>query len=87
MNLPVFSIACWVLGLMAFAQLLVAGMALAMRFEQSRQLQVVEKIVFQSVTAPPSVAPTSPVVPALPTLVSRPPAPPPEPTPMSVPQI
>ena len=34
---------------MAFTQLLVAGMALATRFEESRQVRVVEKVVVKSV--------------------------------------
>ena len=34
---PVFAISCWALGLMAFVQLLVAALALATKFEESRQ--------------------------------------------------
>lgn len=42
---PVFPIACWGLGLVAFSQLLVAGLALAERFESSQVVRVVEKEV------------------------------------------
>jgi tetratricopeptide (TPR) repeat protein len=44
-NPPVFPIACWALGLVAFSQLLVAGVALSKRFEESRVVRVVEKEV------------------------------------------
>lgn len=40
-----FVIACCGLGLVAFSQLLIAGMALAMRFEEGRQVRIVEKEV------------------------------------------
>lgn len=87
---PVFAVACWFLGLMAFIQLLVAGMALATRFEESRVVRVVEKEVPKPVIVRvPQPAAESPVV-------SRPPAqsaaPAPEsptiaPTPLKVPQV
>lgn len=41
----VFPVACWALGLMAFSQLLVAGMALATRLEESKVVRVIEKEV------------------------------------------
>ena len=41
-RLPVFAISCWTMGLMAFSQLLIAGMALATRFEES---QVVKEVI------------------------------------------
>lgn len=41
----VFAISCAGLGLMALSQLLVAGMALAVRFEQGREVRIVEKEV------------------------------------------
>ncbi len=41
-RLPVFVISCWAMALMAFSQLLIAGMALATRFEES---QVVREII------------------------------------------
>ena len=44
-RLPVFTLSCWVLGLMAFTQLLVAGMALATRFDESREVRTVIKEV------------------------------------------
>lgn len=86
-RLSVFPVACWILGLMAFTQLLVAGMALATRFEESRQVRVVEKVVVKSVIVrlPTHAEPSPP--PAEPSVVSRPPVPPPAPTPMTIPQI
>lgn len=50
----VFRLSCWFMGLVAFSQLIVSGVALAMRIESSREVKVVEKIV-----APP-VEPKSP---------------------------
>ncbi|MFT3990157.1 MAG: tetratricopeptide repeat protein [Luteolibacter sp.] len=44
-RLPVFPIACWALGATAFSQLLIAGMALSQRFEESKQVRIVEKEV------------------------------------------
>lgn len=44
-RLPVFAISCWTMALMAFFQLLIAGMALATRFEESRVVKVVTKEV------------------------------------------
>jgi len=41
----VFAIACCVLGLIAFSQLLIAGMALAARLEDNRTIRIVEKEV------------------------------------------
>jgi hypothetical protein len=72
---------------MAFTQLLVAGMALATRFEESRQVRVVEKVVVKSVIVrlPTHAEPSPP--PPEPSVVSRPPVPPPAPTPMTIPQI
>ncbi len=44
-HLPVFAISCWALCLIAFGQLLVAGMALAARYEDSQVIRYVEKEV------------------------------------------
>lgn len=41
----VFRLSCWLLGVVAFTQILVAGVALAMRVESGRTVKVVEKIV------------------------------------------
>ena len=72
---------------MAFVQLLVAAMALATRFEDSKQLRVVEKEVLKPVVIH-LPAPTVPA-PAVPSVVSRPPVPEPslEPTPVAPPRI
>jgi hypothetical protein len=101
-KLPVFPVACWLLGMMGFMQLLVAGLALAIRFEDSRQVRVVEKEVLKSVlvrvpaAADPAVLSPPPLPPPLssvPPVVSRPPVqrvpepPAAVPTPMSVPRI
>lgn len=89
---PVFPVACWFLGLMAFVQLLVAGMAMATRLEESRVVRVVEKEILKSVVVRvPTPAPT--VVPVAPSIVSRPPvaveppAPTVAPTPLATPQV
>ena len=47
-----FRITCWLMGLMAFSQLIISGVTLAIRFEQTRQVKVVEKIVPQEVSIP-----------------------------------
>lgn len=46
---PVFPLACGVLGLVAFAELLVAGLALATRLEDAREVRIVEKEVLKPV--------------------------------------
>ena len=80
---------------MAFVQLLIAGMALATRLEESREVRIVEKEVLKPVLVrvPVKAAPEEAAV------VSRPPVPPApiaapvadvpavEPTPLSVPQV
>ncbi len=69
------------LGLLAFAQLLTAGVALAVRMERSQQVRVEEKVVTKIVTvaaAPPK--PAKEVVAVAP--ASPPPLPPPDPTPL-----
>jgi hypothetical protein len=91
-NLPVFSVACWLLGLMAFVQLLVAGMAMATRLEESRVVRVIEKEVPKPVVIRvPAAAPAaeSGVVSRPPVPVTPPPpvAPMVEPTPLVVPQV
>jgi len=68
---------------MAFIQLLVAGLALATRFEESRQVRVVEKEVLKSVI----VRIPAQAQPAAPPVVSHPPVPPPVPSPMTTPRI
>ncbi len=56
---PVFPIACWVLGGIAFLQLLVAGMALAARFEATRQVRVLVKEVTKWVMVPAPAKPAA----------------------------
>lgn len=78
---------------MALLQLLVAGLALATRFEENRQVRVVEKEVFKPVVVQVPAPAESAVAaaPAAPAVVSRPPIaapePPPEPTPVTTPAI
>jgi hypothetical protein len=77
----VFRLSCWILGLVAFAQLLTTGVALAVRMERAQEVRVEEKVVTRIVTVaatPPkpakevvAVAPASPAA-----------LPPPEPTPL-----
>lgn len=70
-NIPVFPVACWALAMMAFTQLLVAGMALATRLEESKQVRVIEKEVLKPVV----VRVPTPAAQAAPPVVSRPPVP------------
>lgn len=93
---PVFALACWALGLMALFQLLIAGMALAARFENTRREKVVvrevPKLVVVRIPAASEEAPAPPAG-----IVSTPPAeaapvtaadiPLPEPTPLAVPAV
>ena len=82
-----FRLSCWVLGMIAFGQLLAAGFAVAVRVERAREVRVVEKVVPQIVTveapAPkpskPMVAVPPPSVAALPPMPSATPLPPPRP--------
>ncbi|MCU0776986.1 MAG: hypothetical protein MUF86_04885 [Akkermansiaceae bacterium] len=91
MKAPAFAAACWFLGMMAFAQLLIAGMALATRLEESREVRVVEKEVLRPVAV--RVPVPMPAESADPGVVSRPPAtmkpeiPAVVPTPLDVPQV
>ncbi|NQX00007.1 tetratricopeptide repeat protein [bacterium] len=92
-RLPVFAISCWALALMAMSQLLVAGLALATRFEESRVVRTVIKEVPKLIAVRVPAAAANPDSPAA--VVSRPPvvAPPaaslplPPPTPVAVPQV
>lgn len=75
-KVPVFAISCWVLCLIAFTQLLIAGVALAARYEDSRVVRYIEKevpkTVIVRVPAPtPAEALAQPAAP----VISRPPAP------------
>jgi hypothetical protein len=70
-RVPVFPIACWALGLIAFSQVLVAGLALGARFESSRQVKVVDREVVKLVTVP--AAAKEPGVPEA--VIARPPLP------------
>lgn len=75
-----FTLACCGLGLMAFSQLLIAGMALAVRVEEGRQVRIVEKEVEKLVPIRISVPvagdpPAKPMARAVPEL---PPVPEPE---------
>jgi hypothetical protein len=91
-DFPVFTISCWALVLVAFAQLLIAGMALATRFEESREVRTIIKEVpkLVAIRVPANEADSSA------SIVSRPPAPIPPPaaslplpppTPMATPQV
>jgi TPR repeat len=95
-RLPVFAICCWALALMAMSQLLVAGMALATRLEESRVERIVvkevPKLIAVRVPAAPgeldrgsSVVSRPPVsIPAPPPVASLPPV---APTPLTTPQV
>ena len=55
-RVPVFPLACFALGAVAFAEIIVAGMALAARVESAREVKIVEREVVK-VVAVPSAAP------------------------------
>lgn len=78
------------MGVMAFVQLLIAGVALAMRLEQTREVKVVEKIVPTPVPAP-QVNVTPMPIPMIPEIADVPPAvetrPLPAPRPLTEPPI
>jgi hypothetical protein len=74
----VFRLSCWMLGVIAFAQLISAGVALAMRVESGRAVKIVEK----EVPSAPAVVLNRPVeapAPPLMTLEHRRETPPPAP--------
>lgn len=54
----IFAIACCALGLIAFSQLLIAGMALAARLENSQKIRIVEREVEKLVPYPVQAEPT-----------------------------
>lgn len=89
----VFRLSCWVLALVAFGQLLTAGVALAARVERAQEVKIVEKVVPAKIitvapeAAPPAVAvaPPTPKAVELPPLPETTPLPPPRP--LSVPAI
>ncbi|MES2437764.1 MAG: tetratricopeptide repeat protein [Verrucomicrobiota bacterium] len=89
---PVFAISCWALALMAFSQLLVSGMALATRFEESRDAKVVIKEVPKYIAVRVPAAPVESASSSA--VVSRPPLPAPAvsqplpaPTPVTAPIV
>jgi len=82
----VFVIACSGLGLVAFSQLLIAGMALAVRFEEGKQVRIVEKEVEKIVPIRISVPVADDPVPL--TVRPQPEMPPvPQPHELAVPKI
>lgn len=90
-EIPVFQVACWLIALMAFGQLLTAGLALASRFEKSQKVQIIEKEVPKLVTvrvpADPILATQAPVS-ARPPLTAAPPEmPTPSPAPIALPRV
>ncbi len=91
----VFAIACCALGIIAFSQLLISGIALAARLEQNQKVRIVEREVEKIVpyyVTPPGAAPLSSPPAPLDTL-PRPPADSasspvvPNPTPLTTPPI
>jgi hypothetical protein len=61
----VFRLSCWFMGLVALSQLIVSGVALAMRIESSREVKVVEKIVALAVEPKsPKLTPAPELTPA-----------------------
>lgn len=84
-----FRLSCWVLGMIAFGQLLAAGVAVAVRVERAREVRVEEKVVTKVVTVAAStpapkkgesvVAVAPPSAAALPPMPAATPLPPPRP--------
>jgi len=90
----VFRLSCWGLGVIAFGQLLAAGVAVSVRMEKAREVRVVERIVeipkIVTVAAKPVgplVAQASQATPVLPPPIAPEPAPLPPPRPLGVPVI
>ncbi len=84
----VFVLACCGLGLMAFSQLMVAGMALAVRFEKTQQVRVIEREVEKLVPIRISVPVARDSAPAKPRERVKPELPPvPEPEQLAAPTI
>lgn len=86
---PVFAISCWALGLIGFSQLLIAGMALSTRFDESKQVRTIIKEVPKLIAVR---IPTAPAQPSPTAVVARPPAPDPTldlptPTPLAMPAV
>jgi hypothetical protein len=81
----VFQLSCWVLGLIAFGQLLTAGVALASRMEKAQEVRIVEKIVPQIITLNTPAEPVVAVAPSSPAPKSALP-PMPDPTPLPPPR-
>ncbi len=58
-KIPVFPLACWLLGIVVLCQLLIAGIALGHRFDAAREVKVIEKEVPKYITvetpAPPPI--------------------------------
>ena len=93
-RLPVFVISCWAMALMAFFQLLIAGMALATRFEESQVVKEVIKEVPKIIAVRVPAKPVEATAPATAGISFRPPPPEsnspdylPPPTPVTTPAI
>ncbi|MGB1129249.1 MAG: hypothetical protein ACPG4K_04315 [Haloferula sp.] len=73
-----FHVSCWTLGMVAFIQLLIAGLAVTARVEAAREVRIEERVVIR----PINIARTPPATEAAPPVVALPPAPelPPIPT-------
>ena len=73
-----FHVSCWTLGMVAFVQLLIAGLAVSVRVEAAREVRVEERVVVRPINIAPPAAPQE----AAPPVVALPPAPelPPIPT-------
>lgn len=88
-RIPVFPLACWLLGLVMLCQLLVAGVALGKRFDASREVIILEKEVPKYITvelpAPPPIE--VPVIVRSPDPRDMFARPGPQPTPLATPEI
>jgi hypothetical protein len=80
----VFRLSCWVLALVAFGQLLTAGVALAVRVERAQEVKYVEKEGPTKIITLAAAAPAVAAVPPTPKAVVLPPLP--EPTELPAPR-
>ncbi len=71
----VFQLSCWVLALLAFVELLSAGLALAARMESTRQVRVVEREVTKFVPMPMAAAAAPEAMKPSASIVAKPPQP------------
>lgn len=91
-TVPVFAVSCWALGMMAFSQIIVAGLAMATRLEDSKVIRTVVKeevkLVTVRIPAAPAEEPNTTVISKPPTVLPDPTTSPlPAPSPIAAPGV